>query len=102
MCDRLKLIANREKLKLTDDIYKKIILTSEGDARRAIMTLQNIKYINNNLNIDDMLGITNNSILEDIWKQIIKTNIKEILLITRSIKNKCINLNTEEKYCSWG
>ena len=27
LCDRLKLIATREKLKLTDDIYKKIILT---------------------------------------------------------------------------
>ena len=91
--DRLKLIANREKIKLTDDIYKKIIKTSEGDARRAIMTLQNIKYINKNLNIDDMLGITNNIILEDIWKKIIKTNTKEILLITHNIKNKCINLN---------
>ena len=40
-----------------------------------------------------MLGITSNYILEDIWKQIIKTNVKEILLITRNIKNKCINLS---------
>jgi replication factor C subunit 2/4 len=96
LCTRLKLISRNEKLYLDDDIYKKIINTSEGDARRAIMTLQNIKYIKNknkSLNIDDLLGITNNNILEDIWNDIIKSNIKNILALTRNIKNKCINLN---------
>ena len=123
---RLKLIAHKEKININDDYFSKIVNTSEGDARRAIMTLQNIKYIinkgntllpevnkgntllpevnkgntllpevnkGNTLNIDDLLGITSNNILENIWNKIINNNIEEILLLTRMIKNKCININ---------
>ena len=92
LINRLKLISKIEKIKLNDESYKQIVAHSEGDARRAIMTLQNIKYSKcNDINI--ILGSTPNNILEDIWKNIIKDDIRNILKITQTIKNKCINLN---------
>lgn len=93
---RLKLISKYEKLVLDETCYKKIVSNSEGDARRAIMTLQNIKYINNKIklfDIDTILGTTTISVLEDIWNTIINKDISAILKITQNIKNKCININ---------
>lgn len=42
---KLKYIAEKESMSLSDDIYQGIIHISEGDMRRAIMLLQNVKTI---------------------------------------------------------
>lgn len=44
MFDKLKEVANNESMNLTDDIFKTIIDVSNGDMRKAIMMLQNLKY----------------------------------------------------------
>lgn len=44
MMSRLKEIAIKESMLLTDEIHNLIIEISNGDMRRAIMLLQNIKY----------------------------------------------------------
>ena len=97
--DRLKLISINEKIKITDECYTKIYENSEGDARRAIMILQNVKYVYNikkNISIEDInniLGTTQNDTLEEIWKNITTQKIKDVYKITQNIKNNCINLS---------
>ncbi len=41
---RVKIIAKKENIELKDKIYKKILDMTDGDLRRSIMLLQNIKY----------------------------------------------------------
>ena len=45
MKSRLSFIAQKENLVLSDECIEKIHEISEGDARKAIMILQNTKYI---------------------------------------------------------
>lgn len=45
MLNRLKLIAKSESIVLSDDIYHTIIEVANGDMRKAIMLLQNTKYL---------------------------------------------------------
>lgn len=46
MIDKLKIIAKKENMVMEDDsVYKLITDICEGDARRSINTLQNLKYI---------------------------------------------------------
>lgn len=47
MHDKLKLIADNEKLDLTDDVINAVEEVVKGDMRKGIMTLQNLKYIYN-------------------------------------------------------
>lgn len=101
--ERLKFIAHRERIKLDDECYDKIYEISEGDARKAIMVLQNTKYIFNmkkNINANDiveMIGLSTNSELNLIWEEIKKSSMSnlmsELIKITTNIHNFGINLN---------
>ena len=62
MCDRLKFIAENENLNVTNNNLKIIAEKANGDMRKAIMYLQNLKYIinqKNELTDDDVYKITN-------------------------------------------
>lgn len=103
MIERLKFIANKEKIILDDKCYEKIYEICEGDARKAIMILQNTKYIFNikkNINENDiieMIGLSANSELNLIWEEIKKSSItnsmSNLVKITTDIHNFGINLN---------
>jgi len=117
MIERLKFIANKEQIKLDDKCYEKIYEISEGDARKAIMILQNTKYIYNmkkKINENDiieMIGLSTNSELNLIWDEIKKTSqsnsiqsqsnsiqsqsnsMSNLIKITTDIHNFGINLN---------
>jgi len=53
MTSKLKIIAEKEDIKVTDKVLNALIGTVNGDMRRAIMQLQNLKYI-----IDDEKELT--------------------------------------------
>ena len=82
--ERLKLIMNKENMNISEDCLEKIIEISNGDARKAIMTLQNMKYIiplKKKLIPDDIViltgGIENNKFL-DFWKICKTGDIKSV------------------------
>lgn len=101
--ERLKFITNKEKIKLDDKCYEKIYEISEGDARKAIMILQNTKYIykmKKNINENDiieMIGLSTNEELNLIWDEIKKSSVDKSMnnlsKITTNIHNFGINLN---------
>jgi len=101
--ERLKFIAYQEKIDLDDECYEKIYEISEGDARKAIMILQNTKYIFNmkkkiNKNdIIEMIGLSTNMELESIWEEIKKSSMSNLMSnlikITTDIHNFGVNLN---------
>ena len=97
MIDRLKFIAKKENLELSDELYDKIHEISEGDARKAIMILQNTKYIYNfekKVSVNDiieMIGLSSNEELNLIWDMIKKSSANNsmgnLLKITTDIHN---------------
>jgi replication factor C subunit 2/4 len=101
--ERLKFIAHRERIELDDKCYEKIYEISEGDARKAIMILQNTKYIFNmkkkinESDIIEMIGLSTNSELNLIWEEIKKSSkdnlMSNLIKITTDIHNFGINLN---------
>lgn len=103
MINRLKFIANKEKIKLDDKCYEKIYDISEGDARKAIMILQNTKYIYNmekkisENDIIEMIGLSTYNELNLIWEEIKKSSMSKsmsnLIKITSDIHNYGINLN---------
>ena len=99
MIERLKFIAYKEKLVLTNDCFNKIHEISEGDARKAIMLLQNTKYIYNfqkKINVNDiieMVGLSTNEELESIWNKIKNNSISTLISVVRDINNFGININ---------
>ena len=98
--ERLTAISKFEKIIINSECINRISEISNGDCRKAIMILQNCKYIikNNkdNINkddIDNLTGVTNNKTLEEIWDKIMNANIYEINFITKYIINNGININ---------
>lgn len=71
--NKINVISKNEKMNIDEKCAEKIYEISEGDLRRAIMILQNTKYIINNKNIttDDIIKITGgveNVHLKNFWK----------------------------------
>ena len=99
MISRLKFIGQKEKIILSDECYDKIHKMSEGDVRKAIMILQNTKYIYNSgkkIKINDiveMVGLSTNEELNNIWNKLCESDMKKIVLIASDIHNFGINLN---------
>jgi DNA polymerase III gamma/tau subunit len=59
--DKLKFIAKNENMDIDDTCINTLVEISEGDARMAIMSLQNLKYITNykkNVTSEDIIKIT--------------------------------------------
>ncbi len=98
MIFRLKQIAQKENIVLTDDCFEKVFQISEGDARRAIMLLQNVKYLykyKKNITIsdlDDLVGSTSIETLEMIWEKTINNDIAKIVEVAQYIKSHSINI----------
>ena len=101
---RLAQIAEKEQLNLNKKFIEKITIISEGDARRAIMILQNLKFIikikNKTkdkltlLNLNEMVGIPSDEELDKIWNDIIFKGIDNIKNLISFIKK--LSLNTQD------
>ena len=100
MIAKLKSIARYENMKIEDNVFEIITDICEGDARRSINTLQNIKYIpnirNRDISKEDIYNITSfmdKSYFDPYWKQIISSNIKVLNQLVINITNTGYPLN---------
>lgn len=104
LSERLGKIAELENIKINKDCINKISEISGGDGRKAIMILQNCKYIikdkkNNKNNIitiedcDELTGTTNEKILLDIYNKLLNSSIYEINDLSHEVINNNININ---------
>jgi len=90
--NKLEFITNRENIVAEKRILNKIAKASLGDLRKAIMFLQNLKYVydcgGNENDINNMLGIIPKNILEEIEQKCIinKSNLMEIYKMGQNIK----------------
>ena len=109
MIEKLKEISKKEQIKMSDDNLYQIIEFSEGDMRKAIMMLQNTKYLTkytknidkkniyeiaNYIHIDKLINIWENYILND------DVGIKNILNIAREIRDYAYPINNILKQVS--
>jgi replication factor C subunit 2/4 len=83
---KLRYIANKENMDITEDAIKTIYDTSNGDMRKAITLLQNLNYLNKQINTNDVClmacVIPNNALM----------NIINICTETGDSANKIANL----------
>ena len=106
LSERLGKIAELEKIYIRNEAIKKICEISGGDGRKAIMILQNCKYIikkNNDkyINIEDcdeITGTTNEKLLEEIYTKLNKSSIYEMNDLAYYIINNNININNLLKF----
>jgi replication factor C subunit 2/4 len=82
MIKKLKTIAQDENMNVEDDVFQTITYICDGDARRSINTLQNIKYIPRDKNVPvskaDIYTITSfieKSYFDRYWKDIISAKV---------------------------
>lgn len=100
MIAKLKDIAKDENMTVDDSVFKIITDICEGDARRSINTLQNIKYLPNAnkklITASDIYNITSfieKSFFDKYWKHIISGTISEINKIVNEILNTGYPMN---------
>lgn len=95
MGTKLKTIANNEHIGLDDGAINAIAKISDGDMRKGIMILQNLKYINNDSkiittdHIYSIAGCVSQAVINKIVDVCINNktkNIKDILNLTREIR----------------
>lgn len=91
---KLQNISLLENININDDCLNTIIDTSDGDARRSIMKLQNLKYIisyKKNITPKDILVLTgevDENQLTPLWKKCITKDVKEIKNIAYFIRRE--------------
>ena len=113
ICKQLKFICEKEKIKIDASVIKNIGKFADGDLRKAIMTLQNIKYTQKERitakDYDFISGIIDMSLLNIIWETSVNKSVSEIKtcvdMIARSgyqiqtiilfIKDNVLNCNTK-------
>jgi replication factor C subunit 2/4 len=99
LSDRLSKIASLENININEDCIRQIAKNSDGDGRKAIMILQNSKYIikiKKNItpvDCDEFSGITPNNILDDIWNKTRTSSIYEMYDLVKFVINNSININ---------
>lgn len=104
LSQRLYDIAKLEKINIDKKCIEQIAKNSEGDGRKAIMILQNSKYIikiKKNISItdcDEFSGITPEKELNDIWNKVNNASIYEINDLANYVINNSININRLLKY----
>lgn len=104
LSQRLQDIAILEKINIPTDCIRQIAKNSEGDGRKAIMILQNSKYIikiKKNITIkdcDEFSGMTNEIELNNIWEKLNNANIYEINDLAHYIIDNGININNLLKF----
>jgi replication factor C subunit 2/4 len=95
MGNKLEAIAKSENIPVTEEITNKISEIVKGDARKGIMTLQNLKYKYNykkSITLQDVYEITNYlplEYIEPMWKICMDTTsstIKDIVNETNKLK----------------
>jgi len=59
MINKLSDIANKEKMIMTASAIQTVSTVSNGDMRKAIMLLQNLNYLNKNIDVSDVYEIAN-------------------------------------------
>lgn len=98
MVNKLKCISNNEDIIIDDEALKCIYEISNGDFRKGILMLQNIKYIKKNILLENK--ITKNDIYDNckyisqeimnnyITDIIVNNNILNVIKVTKEIINK--------------
>lgn len=101
MTQRLKSIATNEKLKLSDDAYDEINYIAKGDARKSIMILQNLKYIDlslkkvfNNKDVQTIVSQVSKNNMINIWNHIKSNNFDNIIELINILKNKSLPIDS--------
>jgi len=91
MFNKLKLITKKEYLNVSNNALKLIITLSNGDMRKSIMILQNLKYLNikkiNEKDIHNIVGFISNNVLNEIINVCIIDKSKNIDQLTKLAKN---------------
>ena len=104
LSQRLSDIVKLEHINISPECIKQISKNSRGDGRKAIMILQNSKYIikiKNNISIndcDEFSGITSEILLQEIWDKLNIASIYEINDLAKYIINNGININDLLQY----
>jgi replication factor C subunit 2/4 len=100
MIEKLKKIAADENMIMDDIVYRTITEICEGDARRSINTLQNLKYLskspNDPLTGADVYEITSHmgsTYLNPYWKTIAVGEYRKLAEIVTSITNSGYSMN---------
>jgi replication factor C subunit 2/4 len=100
MIQKLKIIAKDENIIVEDDVFQTITDICEGDARRSINTLQNIKYIprkkDSVVTKADIYNITSfidKSYFDRYWKDITTANVITLNKIVIEITNTGYPMN---------
>jgi replication factor C subunit 2/4 len=89
---RLKIIAKNEKLHISLDAVESIAKISNGDFRKSILMLQNIKYLKDN--------IKDKIIKEDIYKMCKYITYDELLYYINILKDNTTNISMTNKLLS--
>ena len=102
LSERLSIIAKLENIKINQDCINRISEISSGDGRKAIMILQNCKYITDHEitinDCDEITAITNDKTLKQIYDKILSSNIYELYDIANDVINSNINLHNLLKF----
>ncbi len=100
MIKRLKTIATEEKMLIDDNVFDIITEICEGDARRSINTMQNIKYIpglkTRKVTKQDIYNITSymdKTYFDDVWNKILTTTVSELSNMAIEITNTGYPMN---------
>lgn len=100
MIEKLKTIARDENMIVEDDVFQTITDICEGDARRSINTLQNIKYIPRDKDTPvtkaDIYNITSfmdKSYFDGYWKDITTANVYRLNKLVIEITNTGYPMN---------
>lgn len=97
MVNKLKSIAQNENITISDEALNSMSEISNGDLRKGILTLQNIKYTKQNLpnciiNKNDIYDMCKHIPFDEMKKYIVdlnkNNNILNIIKITKEIINK--------------
>ena len=104
LSQRLSDIAKLEQIKISEECIRQIAKNSEGDGRKAIMILQNSKYIiriKRNIttkDCDEFSGMTSELELDNLWKNLNDATIYEINDLAHYVIDNGININNLLKY----
>jgi replication factor C subunit 2/4 len=94
---KLKKITKDEKLNIQNSVYKIITNICDGDARRSINTLQNLKYIPNKKITDEIIysitSYVNDKDFKDLWNICLKSDISTIVKTAKNIVNTGYPIN---------
>jgi len=101
MIDKLKVIAKNENILLNEEAYKTITYICNGDARRSINTLQNLKYLTQfkekkeitKKEIHEITSFVSSTYLDNIWDNLLSINMNELRIETMKIINTGYPIN---------